>query len=80
MRKVVKETLVCPKCKKAHLYTSDEVANNILICKSCGADIKVSVYIDAVDSDYARTQKGQVVRRHPKEHISKKERKRRRKV
>ena len=67
--------LKCSHCKHKDKYSSADIIYDHLICKKCGKQIKVNKWINAVDPDYISI-KGTVMRRDPKVHMSKKERRR----
>jgi len=74
----VKAKIKCPKCKDEREYNSKDVEYDHLVCANCGAKIKVNKYIDKVDPNYINN-KGTIMRKHPKDKMSKKERRRMRK-
>lgn len=63
--------LTCKHCKKANIYTKDELVEfNHLKCKECGELFQVVLFSD----DYDRDENGSLVRKDPKLHMSKKDR------
>lgn len=74
-RMIITRELKCKSCNKKNNYSSSEVIHDHLVCKSCGKEIRVVVNLDEIDNNYESVN-GTTIRKIPKIKISKKERRR----